>query len=372
MDEKIYYILIAIAFLVIWFFLSLAVSRYKVNYEIKQKKRAEKEQEKKQEKEKWKYSKITFDNPLFLEWLKSYFICFDGNQGSGKTISANLLAHFIYYYELETIKKYYRQYSYLYPDYLKTIENLDEQKILPVFSNNEFIDRETGYKSRTEWRRILEKKIPAIRRVGVILIDELRKEFSKNLTYETKKKDADEELKEIEETLKFLRQKLGMHVIGTEQVQSNFWKALRDAGETIVHCEETIVKVSRFGKFLRSIGNFFLTISPALFTTNLFDLFHKNVFFCDKIVTVLKLLFPSYFSFPYNYYYTKRAFSNWIDEKFTHYKTLVQYKGRHYWLQYTNKDLFKYDTNYFRKEYDEKFEEEEKLKRLQFKENQSV
>jgi hypothetical protein len=339
-----------------------AVTRYQVNFEIKQKQKAEEERTLQQQEKSKKYSEITLDNPLLNEWKKSYFIVFSGHQGAGKTITANLLAHFICFSENEKIRKFHRQHKYLYPETLEIAKKLEKAHYLPVFSNIDLQDRETGFVAQKEWREVLAQRVEAIRG-GVILVDELRKEFPKELSYELAKKDADKDLQETKDSGKFLRQKLGMHLIGTEQTQSNYWKGLRDAGETIVEVKETNIKISKFGKFLRFCGKFLLAIMPAIFTTNIAKQFEKNVFFIDKINTFFRLFLPAYISCPYDYYYQKRQFSLWIDEHFSHYYTLLEFHERYYWLHYTNDDLFRYDTTYFRKEYEEKMREEQKLQK---------
>lgn len=344
--------------LFVLFSFSLYLTRYRVNYEIKQKQKAEKDKAKELQKQSKKYSEITLDNPLLNEWKKCYFIVFSGQQGAGKTITANLLAHFIYYSEQKKIKKYHRQYKYLYPEVIKINQELEDRHYLPIFSNIDFKDRKTGNISQTEWREVLAQRAKAIRD-GIIVIDELRKEFPKELSYEVAKKDANKDLQSTKDSGKFLRQKLGMHLIGTEQTQSNYWKGLRDAGETIVDVKETNIKISGLGKFMRFCGKVLLLIMPSLFTINIIEQFQKYVFFVDKINIFLRLLLPAYIGFPYEYYYKKRQLCMWIDEHYSNYYTLLEYKERYYWLHYTNDDLFHYNTTYFRKEYEEKMEKEQ-------------
>lgn len=368
--SEIIYIVSIVAGLFILFVGSIIITRYRVNYEIKQKQKIEEEKAQQKVEKSKKYSEITLDNPLLNEWRKCYFIVFSGHQGAGKTITANLLAHFICFSEAEKLQKYYRQHKYLYPEVLAVAEKLESAHHLPVFSNIDLQDRETGFVAQKEWREVLAQKVDGVRG-GVILVDELRKEFPKELSYELAKKDANKDLKDTKDSGKFLRQKLGMHLIGTEQTQSNYWKGLRDAGETIVDVKETNIKTSKLGKFLCFCGKFLLAIMPAIFTTNFVKQFEKNVFFVDRVNTFFKLMLPSYISFPYDYYYQKRQFCLWIEEHFSHYYTLLEYRERYYWLHYTNNDLFRYDTTYFRKEYEEKMKEEQKQK-SKFKENKDV
>ena len=348
-NQTLLFIIIGILF---YYALKIAINIFafywKAGYEHRKKKR----EAKKIEKQKWKYATVNLDNPLLNNILSTRFIVCMGSLGKGKSITMNLLVHFLVEKRKAEDKKNKRFIRIMKPKYNESEQMLEQQGLLPVYSNLEFKDRENCFKSQELMPYItLHKK--GVQKC-VFAIDEISSLFGKDIYYDRELATSDL-VKGMEELFKKGRHYLDCHFIGTEQDGEDIYKGFRQNGYAIINCLGTIVKISKKGKFKRKVKNLFNIILPAYLTVDTQRLMSKQLFKSDKLKTILKLLLPSYFLLPVEFYTRKQKINDKIKEKYQCYQTRLQYGTGEYYIRYTNKDIYAYDTRAFRYEYDALF-----------------
>lgn len=348
-NQTLLLILIGILF---YYAIKIAISifsfYFKAGYEARKKKR----EERKRERLKWRYASVNLDNPLLNKITSTRFIVCMGSLGKGKSITMNLLVHYLIERRKEEDKRNKRYIRYMKPKYNESERMLEESKLLPVYSNLEFKDRENDFKSQELMPYItLHKK--GVQKC-VFAIDEISSLFGKDIYYDRELATSDL-VKGMEELFKKGRHYLDCHFIGTEQDGEDIYKGFRQNGYALVNCLGTVVKISRRGKAVRKIKNLFNIILPAIFTVNIQRLMTKQLFKEDKVKAILKLLLPAYFLLPVEFYTNKQKINDKIKEKYQQYQTRLQYEASEYYIRYTNKDIYAYNTRAFKYEYDNIF-----------------
>lgn len=348
--EVLLYILIGLSiYFVINSICRFTAFHYRQNYEARKKRREEYQKEQM----KWKYCTVSMDNPLLRKITQSRFIVFKGDWGTGKSIMMNVVAHYIYETRMFYDKKNARYNSIMNSNYLQECKQLEENKQLPVYSNMELIDSNSQCKSQDILPYIcLQKR--AVQK-PVFCIDEFASLFPKEMYYEVQR-EPNALVEEMKELFKKFRHYTNGWILGTEQDGEDIFIGFRKNGYALITALGTIVQISKLGKFKRKMKNLFNSISLALFSKNLHLLYEKQLFRADKIKFYFKIFLPLYYAFPEEYYRKKQEINNKIKEKYQKYKTKILYEGAEWYITYTNKGKFAYDTRVYKHEYDEKFD----------------
>jgi hypothetical protein len=359
MDKILVYILLGSALLFAGSVVSKVVAFYwRAGYEDRKRTR----EQRRQEKAKWKYAQVGANNLLLERIIQTRFIIFKGSWGKGKSILMNLVAHYLYAKELDSIQQQLRYNKIMRPDYTREYFALRESGWLPIYSNLDFI---VGENSATQLRsQELEPYIKLQQRAiqkAIFCIDEFSSLFPKELYYENQA-NQNPELTEMKEFFKKNRHYTNGWILGTEQDGEDMYKGFRKNGYALVTALGTTVSLPNKAKALRSFKNLFNKLAPACFTTNVKQLFAEELFVKEKIKLFFKLFLPSYLCLPKCYYQRKQDIHNKIKEKYLRFQTLLEYDGVQYYLRYTNNDIFAYDTRAYKHEYDELFDSNGKRK----------
>ena len=350
MDKILIYILIGlVGYFLVGFLIkifTIIAKNYFDNYQkVKDQKR--------KEKLKWRYCHVDLDNYLLNRMMQDRTIVFMGAKGCGKSLFMNLFAHFLVEKRIEQDKKNKRYNKYKNQERLEENKFLEENNLLPVYSNLEFADYETGAKSQ-ELEPYFEMHIKAVQG-AIFCIDEVSSTYGKD-NGDNEPLDDDTK-KAVKENSKKNRHFTNGWILGTEQDGDDIWKGIRENGYALVHCLQTIVHISKFGKFLRSTANFLNIILPAIFTVNLKEVFRKQLFLNGKVKTFFKLLLPSYFTLPYEFYTQKERINEFIKYKFQRFSIRFTYDSSEFYITFTHDDIFEYDTRIYKKDYDAMFDE---------------
>lgn len=294
--------------------------------------------EKKKKKEAEKYSKIYIGNPILEMLVKSYLIIIYGTLGAGKTLLANVLAHYLNVkYAIEDNKNK-RYYKFMRPDYLEELQQLNEKNHLRVYSNLKL--EEDGKKSQELWDYITQKKRAMYR--GIYFWDEIGTYAGKDLYYDNDKYSP--EVEGIVNSSRFNRQDRDIKWICTEHNKDNLFKPIRNREFAEIHALRTYVNISKWGKFKRKILSIKNAILPAYFTLNSWQEFENCLFWTDKIKTFLKMLLPAYFLLPKSYYIKKTKLNSEIKEKHSWFKVILDYYGHEFMFRFKKNQIFDYST----------------------------
>lgn len=350
MDEIVVYILLGLAgFFAVQLLAKLFVFYWQKGYETRKKKR----DERKAEKLKWKYCKVELDNPVLCKMMNDRTIVFMGEKGKGKSLTMSAVAHFLWLKRLENNRKNRRYNKYVKPDYVTQQKVLDEKSLLPVYSNMDLVDSDSGAKSQ-DLKPYFEMRKKAVEG-AIFCIDEISSTYGKDL-YNDSDEYSKSEKKDIKENSKKNRHFTNGWILGTEQDGQDIYIGIRENGYAIVHCRETIRHIGAAGKFWRGLGYVLNAVLPAFFTTNSKILASECLFRKDKIAFAFKLFVPSYFSFPRAYYLQKQKISEVIKLRFEKFNVRFDYGGFEYWMTFSHKDLFAYNTRNNKKDYDNLFD----------------
>lgn len=357
MDKQIIiYISIGVAiYLILSSILKIFGYLLKESHEERKKKR----EAKRLEKLKWKYAKVKLDNPLLNSIIKTRFIIFEGQFGKGKTILMNLVTHFIVKKQEKENKKNKRYNKVMRPEYYADLQELKKNKLLPVYSNLEFTEKGKHKQELLPFFCLHKKAVHK----AIFTIDEFSSLFPKEMYYETQGSD-NPLFNEIKEMVKKIRHYLDGHILGTEQGGEDIWIGMRKNGYLKINCLDTIVKLSKFGKFSRKVLNTLNFILPAFLTTNLVRQCSQKLFLRDRIVVILKSFLPSYFLLPNEFYKNKQKINNFIKSNFQRFATRFQFENGEYYIRFTNKDIYKYDTRAYASEYTSLFNKRGERKQI--------
>jgi len=356
LDNILLYILIGLGgFFAVQLLAKLFVFYWQKGYESRKKKR----EDSKAEKLKWKYSKIELDNPVLCKMMNDRTIVFMGAKGKGKSLTMSAVAHFLWLKRLERNKKQRRYLRYIQPEYVEQQKKLDDKLLLPVYSNMDLVDRESGAKSQ-ELEPYFELRKKAVEG-AIFCIDEISSTYGKDMYNNDEYSKA--EKKDIKENSKKNRHFTNGWILGTEQDGADIFIGIRENGYAIVHCLETVRRTSKVGKFLRWICNFFNFILPAYLTTNSKILAQECLFKKQKVALFARLLLPSYISAPRAYYLQKQRINEAIKWHFEKFNVRFDYGGYQYWMTITHDDLFEYNTRNNKKDYDAMFDKDGKRKK---------
>ena len=351
LDTILWYILIGlVGYFVVTVFARLFSFYWQAGYDERKKKR----EEKKKEKQKWKYCEVRLDNPLLNQMRDDRTIIFMGEKGKGKSLLMSLVAHFLWAKQLDNNKRNKRYNHYMKPEYVASMQKLNDAKLLPVYSNLDLMDYETGFKNQ-ELKPYFELKKKAVEG-AIFCIDEVSSTYGKDLYNDNEEYDK-EDKKDLKENSKKNRHFTNGWILGTEQDGQDIFIGIRENGYAIVHCLQTNKRLQLKGKILRKIKNFFNLCLPALFTVNIKSLMQEQLFWNGKIKLVLKLLLPSYFSLPVSYYTKRQNIYNQINRKYLLFETRFTYGSGEYWIRFSNNDIFDYNTREYKKVYDAMFDE---------------
>lgn len=347
-----------IVFFCIAYILSLKyVHRWKKNYDKKQ----EQKEREAEEKRRWENCRVTPDNPFLCEITKKRLIMIDGAAGNGKTTAMDMLLHWLNTKRLISLQNNARYYSYMHTEFLEKVkERLDNNLIPFVASNFDIVDKD-GLRN-DDIMPYLVQDYRAIE--GMVLgLDETASELGKNLYHEGQK---DEKLKEMLAKIKkfgeYIRHYINGYLIVSDQAGSDLYVGLRQMSFAEVHALQTVVRVLPRGKFLRKIKQNTLKYLPA-FWTSLRTCVTMQLTRKQRVLTVLKSLFvPLYWLLPREYYKRAIKINKDIKEKYTEFRMLLSYNGWYQWLIFGNESLFKFESRYKKKEYEEQFDKNGKRK----------
>ena len=357
------YILVGLA---IYFFLLLVlkifgalinifVFYWKQGYEERKKKRLER----KKERLKWRYAKVKLDNPLLNQIISNRFIICKGGLGKGKSITMNLIAHFLVKSRERQNKKNVRYNKIMNYEYFVQEKTFKKNNILPIYSNLDFVEKKKHKQDLLPYLCLQKRACYK----AVFCIDEVSSMFPKDMYYATAGQ-SNPLLDEMKELFKKNRHYTNGWILGTEQDGDDIFIGFRKNGYALINCLGTAVKISTFGKILRKILNFFNLILPAFLTANYARLLRENLFLKDKCLMLLKMLLPSYYLLPKEYYTRKQEINNFIKLKFQKYATKFQFENNEYYIRYTNKDIYRYDTRAYKNEYAQLFDKNGERKKI--------
>lgn len=350
MDNIFIYILVGlVGFFIVQVFAKLLVFYHKKGYDVRQ----QKKEAKKKERLKWKYCEVDLDNPLLNQMMQDRTLIFMGHKGTGKSLMMNLFAHFLWKKRLEHDKKNKRYLKYMNPEYLVQEKILEDSKLLPVYSNINFIDFETQACNQV-LEPYFELRKKAVEK-AIFCIDEISSYYGKDIYFSDEVDEARK--KAIKENSKKNRHYTNGFILGTEQDGDNIFKGIRENGYGLVQCLRTNVYLAKSGKILRNIKNFFNFTLPAIFTVNLSKVMSEQLFVSGKIITFFKLLFPSYFSCPHEFYDRRQKINNKIKRKYQKFEVRFIYGTGEWYIRFTHEDMFDYNTREYKKEYDALFDE---------------
>ena len=315
--------------------------------------RKKRREERRAEKLKWKYSKIDLDNPVLCKMMNDRTIVFMGAKGKGKSLTMSAVAHFLWLKRLEYNKKNRRYIKFMKDEYLEQQNWLDEVNLLPVYSNMALLDKDTGAKSQ-ELKPYFEMQLKAVEG-AIFCIDEISSTYGKDMY--NSDEYSKEEKKDIKENSKKNRHFTNGWILGTEQDGADIYIGIRENGYAIVHCQETVRKLTAKGKILRRIGNFFNIVLPAFMTTNARVLAQECLLPRQKIGLFFRLLLPSYIGLPKSFYERKQKINDKIKYRYEKFNVRFDYDGVQYWMTITHDDLFVYNTRNNKKDYDDLFDE---------------
>ena len=363
MNIVLQYILIGI---LLYFFVTIFSKLFIFYWQKGYDNRKKKAEERKQEKLKWKYAHIQNGNPLLERIISNKFIIFKGELGKGKTITMNLTSHYIWQKQLTENQKQKRYQKTMNLDYFNEWNKLDESKLLPVYTspNLDFIKmiKKQKYKSQDLIPYITLQKRAIYK--PIFIVDEFSSLFPKEM-YQENQRNPSPIVDEMKELFKKNRHYTNGWILGTEQDGEDIFIGFRKNGYAVITALGTIIKLSKKGKVIRWFKNLVNICVPALFTVNLKNVFQKELFLKDKILLIFKLLLPSYFYLPYEFYTQKQNISNKTKEKHQQYQTLLEFEGQKYYIRFTNNDIFQYDTRAYKNEYQSKFDKNGSRKVIQ-------
>ena len=346
MDIILSYIFIALAGLLIVFVVSHLLRTYIEN-------NAEKHKQQKIEKEKWKYKKAKLDNPVLNSITKSRFIVCKGEWGHGKTLMMSFILHFLYQKQQEKAHKQRRFMRIMLPEKLKEREQLENNKLLPVYTNLDvFVDRETGFHADNIYPYLFQAKKAV--EGGLFGLDEIASDLGKSLYY--KSKPDDPVIEELNELFKKFRHYINGWFVGTEQDGVDLYVGIRKNGYALVDCKETNKRLPWYAKFLRKTLNICNAILPGMITADVRKLFLREFWTIDKVKLFFKLLLPTYFTLPVEYYTRRTQIYNFVNNNFLLFRVRFEFAGKEYWLEFRTKDFFEYNTRAYQGEYDKKFD----------------
>ena len=351
MDNVLRYILIGIGIYALATVSIKIISFYwKAGYDERKKNR----EARKAEKLKWKYCHVTLDNPLLLGMMKtSHFYVIEGIPGSGKSLFQSMLVKFFVDVRNNKLYKNRRMYKYIKPDILDGENLLNDRNKLPVYSELKLTDTLNGYTNEELYPYLFQRK-KAVEQC-VFVVDEIGEIFGKKLFYELPQDDPI--VRTIEETFRYIRQNLEGYIVATEQNGDNIFLNMRRTGPTKIRAIKTVISLSAWGKFKLRLFNTLNLLLPGWFTADISRVKYSTLFTKDRIVNAIKLLLPTYWAMPKEYYLQKNAIKKAIEEKHQRFLIQFQYNGAEYYIVFSNQDRYKYKTRAHKDKYDKQFDE---------------
>lgn len=337
---------------IIMFAVEMAMHKAKIKATQKLEEKRKKKEETRKKKEAEKYCKVNLKNPYLAQLTAQYNIIVWGRLGSGKTLFANLLCHYLSEKYKKEDKKNRRYNKYMREDYVSDLNILQKERRLRVYSN---IGLKEGNKVNSELWPYLTQQKRFIER-GIIFTDELGSSLGKDLYFSQEKNSV--EVERIVDMSRYARQNCDVKWIGTEQSCDNIFKPIRDRGFTEIEALKTFVGISKWGKFKRGVVNTVRLILPGFLTLKLKKVFEKQLFKKDKFLTMLKMLLPAYYLLPRDYYIAKTKTYAKIKNKNTRFATLINFYGKQMMFKFSNKDIFAYNTRQNRANYLKIFDKE--------------
>ena len=320
---------------------------YLQNYEVRKKKK----EAKKLEKQKWKYARVTSDNPLLNSIVNNgHFIVIAAVPGAGKTIMANLLTKFVLDKREEDLHRKRRYYKYTSPKTLEEEQVLIEENKLATYSNLDI--KGNGNRTNKELMPYLLMQRKAVQKC-VFLVDEIGNYMGKDLLYAGVR--GNPLVENLEKIFRFIRQYLNGYIIATEQDGENIYIGIRRIGYTSLFCSSTVIQLSKFGKRILKLKNFLNFILPGFMTINYKRVFNNILFKADKVKTIFKLLLPTYFMLPKEYYARRKNIYAKVCKKYQRFITKFTFNNAEYYIRDTNADIYEYNTRAHLNEYNNSF-----------------
>ena len=348
-------ILVLVLIFSIYHYIGLQKDKALVRWKEKELERKAKKEARKIEKAKWKYAKVDEKNILLNHLSKFHIILFWGLAGKGKTLLMNLFSKWLYDKWKKQNRKNKRYNKFMRQDYLTTCAKLENNNEMPVYSNIELTDND--FKSKdinpvlVQEERLVEG--------GVLSYDEIGEIMGKD-RYWISLRNPEETDKRIIELCRFIRH-IGGHLLGTEQDPNNLWIEVRRFGYADVHALQTVSYVTKWGKFRKKLCYVLNTILPAFcFLKYNIRAYKLQLFKSDRIKAFLKMFLPNYFAFPKQYYIRKTERTKVLNATYTRFKVQLKFEEKEYWLHFSKKQTFNYDTKYHNNEYIKQFDKEGK------------
>ena len=353
-----WYIMGGVLVTIIFFCACLSVTLKKVKrYEYHLEESQAKKKQKELEREKWKYARLSLDNPLLVDISRIYMIMFSGPQGAGKSLLMNAVGHWLYRLKVEKDKNQHRFNKFMRPKYVQELRVLDEAGILPVYTNNNKITltKEGKQLVSQDALQVLKRYKKGVEG-SVHLLDEWGAEAGKKLYNQKHDEKSEKEQEIIAESMRYIRQDTQSHILMTEQDKDNVFIEYRRFGFAQIIAKKTYTKISVWGQIKKKAITFFRNILPAFLTVDIVNEYKITMLNKDRFLLPFRLLFPSSWLLPTTYYTQQLATANEIDIRHRKYSVLFEYNGREYYVRFCNEDLFVYDTRGHKAQYEAEFD----------------
>ncbi len=347
------YILLCVCLLFVVVYVAIVSAGHNnARYKMRLQEAKEKQKEHEKERLKHKYSKVTLGNKILDRITKIHIIIFDGVAGSGKSLLMSLFCWYIYQRWRRKNRKDKRLNKYLKPDYVHQVQELKDNKLLPVYSNLTMTDNK-GYSSHGDYEMYMYQ-YKRIIEGGILAIDEIGEVLGK-MYYWTARNDPNS--KDVSELGRFIRHFIDGYIVATEQNGSNVWCELRGYGSAGVTALNTTVRIARRGKFLRMLCNAALFLLPGMCTLSWLRMWRQELHTRGRILLLIKMLLPAYFAKPRDYYVRKVNINKRIKSHYTRYETVFAFADKEYLLKFSNKQKLDYNTRARQNVYADKFDE---------------
>ncbi len=332
----------------------------------KQEIKKEQKRQKEEEKERNKYRTYSANNWLYNDILKSRTIVFEGLPGAGKTSGALNFIKFLIDRILYNEFNNRRYYEVMMPKFIKRRDKMLADNKLPFYTNMEGVrDLNTGATPYENAEDIVFQRKKA-NTPCVVFLDEASDILGKDSYIEVQhEKDVEKRADNdgAKQTAKKLRH-YDMWLIMTDQGGSDVVYTVRNVGYTRIKYIETRHELSKKGQNIQRfrlwknkylIG--WLVSKPKI-------RFAECLFKDQKVKTFFKLFLRGSKVYEKQFFINRDKIYKNINLDYTVWKQLFLYKDKYYWVYYNNYQTLLYNCKEYRREYDEKFDENGERKKI--------
>lgn len=329
---------------------------------------AKKEEQNKKavEKEQLKYRTYSANNWLYNDILKSRTIVFEGLPGAGKTSGALNFIKFLIDRILYNEFKNRRYYEVMMPSFIKRRDKMLADNKLPFYTNMEGVrDLNTGATPYENAEDIVFQRKKA-NTPCVVFLDEASDILGKDSYIEVQhEKDVEKRADNdgAKQTAKKLRH-YDMWLIMTDQGGSDVVYTVRNVGYTRIRYIETRHEISSKGQAIQKWRLWknkwlcgWLVSKPKI-------RFAECLFKDQKVKTFFKLFLRGSRIYEKQFFINRDKIYKNINLDYTIWKQLFLYKDKYYWVYYNNYQTLLYNCKEYRREYDEKFDENGERKKI--------